>query len=74
MNNLVWIGGFTIVLSMFIGAVSVILSALKAADLSRNPDDGPSGGKIARRKIKTNPNIVCGFPVYQKAREEAPFF
>lgn len=29
---------------------------------------------IKRRRLESNPNIICGFPIQQKAREEAPFF
>jgi hypothetical protein len=31
-------------------------------------------GEMTRRRAESNPNIVCGFPIFQKAREEAPFF
>jgi hypothetical protein len=74
MNNLIWIGSFTIGLSILAVAVSVLLSYFKVPEQPGNLSDGRPQGKINRRKIKTNPNIVCGFPVYQKAREEAPFF
>ncbi len=74
MNGLIWIAGFTFSLSISICAANLILSAFKMSDPARNLSDKRPGGKIARRKIKTNPNIVCGFPIFQKAREEAPFF
>jgi hypothetical protein len=74
MNSLIWIAGFTFSLSIFICAVSVILSLLKIPNPLQNLSDKRPNGELNRRKVKTNPNIVCGFPVYQKAREEAPFF
>jgi hypothetical protein len=74
MNNLIWSDNFTIGLLFLVGAVTVILGVLKTSGRKRKPFYERSNGNINRRKIKTNPNIVCGFPVYQKAREEAPFF
>ena len=74
MDSLIWIAGFTLSLSISVCAASVIFSVLKKSNPLQNLSDKRADGKIDRRKIKTNPNIVCGFPVYQKAREEAPFF
>ena len=74
MDNLIWIAGLTLSLSVFTCAVSIILTAIKRSNSLQTLSGKRPDGKIDRRKIKTNPNIVCGFPVYQKAREEAPFF
>ena len=74
MNGLIWTADFTFSLLFFICAAKMIFCVLKMSAPARNLLEKRRSGKIARRKIKTNPNIVCGFPIYQKAREEAPFF
>lgn len=79
MNQLIWIAGSILSLPGFIFLGSFILRVLK------KPEPVPlSPGKLLffpgnpkinlrRRRIESNPNIVCGFPIHQKSREEAPF-
>ena len=78
MNDLNWIAALTFGISIAgLAWMLLLLGALKISDrarISRNLGEKQRRGKIDRRKIKTNPNIVCGFPIFQKAREEAPFF
>jgi hypothetical protein len=77
MNNSIWIAGALFSLPVFVFAGSLLIDALRTRRLLPglffgNRDNSFKG--MTRRKIKSNPNIVCGFPIYQKAREEAPFF
>jgi len=79
MNNLIWIAGALFSLPIFIFWGSFLYHALKmpAPRLSfgkRFDDSEVSGKKITRRRLESNPNIICGFPIQQQAREEAPFF
>jgi hypothetical protein len=79
MNNLILIADSIFSLPIFIFFGIFLINALKTRDLSGDSSgmrrDGSGAIKgIMRRKLETNPNIVCGFPIHQKAREEAPFF
>lgn len=77
MNNLMWVAGVTFSLSIFICLGSIILNVLKLSEAPRNLSnkrlDNSKSSKSDRRRIKSNPNIVCGFPIYQAARQDPPF-
>jgi hypothetical protein len=80
MNNLIWIAGFIFSLPIFVFLGNLFYNTLKMPVplqlFSGKRFDNPeiSGGKITRRRIESNPNIVCGFPIQQQAREDAPLF
>ena len=79
MNDVIWVVVSVFSLPIFLISGRLLGNALKARHLlklsSAQRRDYPDTVKgIKRRKIESNPNIICGFPIHQKAREDAPFF
>jgi hypothetical protein len=77
MNDLMWTVGAVFSLPIFIFLGALLINGLKTLRASRFSSAerraDPAAKGMMRRKIESNPNIICGFPIHQKAREEAPF-
>jgi hypothetical protein len=76
MNNFIWFAGSACSLPIFVFLGWILSGALKTAEQARRKakcSNAPNNG-ILRRRIETNPNIICGFPIQQQARNDAPLF
>jgi hypothetical protein len=78
MNYFIWIPGAFFSLPIFIFLGGLIRDALKVSSTppvlsSKGLDYSRLSKKlISRRRIESNPNIVCLFPISEEARKDAP--
>jgi hypothetical protein len=74
MNYFIWIPGAFFSLPIFIFLGGLIRDASTPPVLSSKGLDYSRLSKklISRRRIESNPNIVCLFPISEEARKDAP--